>query len=90
MFGACLSSTANGAATDGSTWTPNAGCPMTDGVHWKPIPAAASSAGSKIASAPFGTVNATTNLRFGVRAAPSQPTGRYIAPVMFEVFAPNV
>lgn len=86
MFGACLRSVSGGAAgqwaVDG-----NATCTAFDTDPWNAIPAAA----TKIAYASSaGTVAATANLRFGIRSSSSQPPGAYLAPITFDVAAPNV
>jgi hypothetical protein len=65
LFGGCLSSVLDGAATDGTTWTPNAGCPVADASHWKPIVATGGTTGSKLATAPSGDIDAKVRLRFG-------------------------
>jgi uncharacterized delta-60 repeat protein len=81
-FGACLASVAGGATAQ---WIPSA-CIAVDGASWNPVATAA----TKVAyTASAGTTAATINLRFGLRAAASQATGSYVAPINFEVLAPN-
>lgn len=90
MFGACLRSVA-GAGVVG-TWTvdANADCTATNSDPWNPLARTAATPGSKVAaSTTVGTIDATANLRFGIRAASSQKPGGYIAPIVFEVVAPN-
>jgi len=89
LFGACLSSVASGATTDATAWTPSMGCPATDGIHWRPVPVSAAAAGAKVAMAPIGDVDAVANLRFGLRTLITQPSGTYVAPLTFDVIAPN-
>jgi uncharacterized delta-60 repeat protein len=88
-FGACLRAV-SGTGVAG-TWTVNATCPATDGAYWNPIPATSGAATSKIAqSTTAGTANATAAIRFGFRVSNSQGAGTYLAPIVFEVQAPNV
>jgi hypothetical protein len=89
FFGACLSSVASGAATDGTTWAASAGCPQSDGAWWHAVPATSASAGAKVAMlAASGTGRA--NLRFALRASSSQPSGAYTARLIAAAVAPNV
>ena len=90
LFGACLR-TVSGAGVSG-TWTedPGANCAATDTDAWNAVPATLGAPGSKVAeSTTVGTVDATVALRFGVRTAPDQRLGSYVAPVVFEVVAPT-
>lgn len=87
-FGACLAGVSGGATTGGSTWQVNAACPT--GGQWYAVPASGASAMSKVAEAGTGTITAQANIRFGLRTATGQPPGRYLAPVTFDVVAPNV
>jgi hypothetical protein len=80
LFGACLHTTASATAT----WTVSGTCPTTNGAYWNAVP----STPSTIASAASGVSNASVGLRFGLRTAPSQPPGAYVAPVSFTVVAP--
>jgi hypothetical protein len=81
MFGACLRSLSGGTAG----WTTNATCPSSDGAYWNDVPATP----EKVANtATTGTI--TANFRFGLRTASNQPPGAYIAPITFDVIAPNV
>jgi hypothetical protein len=79
MFGACLRSTSGTP-----TWTANATCPTTDGAYWNAVPPTATT----IATAATTVVNATANLRFGIRIDPTQTPGAYLAPLTFTVTAP--
>lgn len=84
MFGACLRSVSNGASAQ---WTINAACPASVGAYWNGIPSAA----TKVAyAAAAGTTAATASLRFGLRTSTSQPSGKYVAPITFDVLAPNI
>ncbi|MCB0879006.1 MAG: hypothetical protein KDC46_08500, partial [Thermoleophilia bacterium] len=90
LFGACLR-TVSGAGVSG-TWTedPGANCAATDTDAWNAVPATLGAPGSKVAeSTTVGTVDATVALRFGVRTAPDQRLGSYVAPVVFEVVVPT-
>ncbi len=88
LFGACLRSVANNAT---AVWTANATCPKTDGAYWNKIPDSTGDSAAKVAnSLTVGTTNARVNLRWGMRTPAGQTPGRYIAPMVFEVLAPNV
>jgi uncharacterized delta-60 repeat protein len=90
MFGACLRAVSGGAATDGTTWQVDGAndCAATNGDTWNPIVATSVTAGSKIAyRATPGT--GTVALRFGMRAPAATPPGEYVAPIRFDVLAPN-
>jgi hypothetical protein len=92
MFGACLRDTPAGGLTSGSTWsedTTDQDCLDGDGDPWRAIPAIAG-ASAVVANAPSTVANAEARLRFGFRAAATQPAGRYEAPVTFDVIAPAV
>ncbi len=89
MFGVCLDSAIDGAATDGSTFVPNAGCPQADGTGWRAIAATSADAASKVAYSPTGDLDGKANLRFGFRPKTNQVPGDYEAPLTFEVIAPN-
>ena len=89
LFGACLASVA-GAAVDGTTWAVDGGndCLATNADAWNPIVATSASGGSKVAfRATPGT--ATVALRFGLRVPADAPAGSYVAPIRFDVLAPN-
>ena len=92
-FGACLRSIAGGATLDVSTWTADtvdADCADGVGDPWKPVVATGATVGSKVAmSGAVGNTSAVANLRFGVRTKTDQAPGAYVAPVTFEVIAPN-
>jgi uncharacterized delta-60 repeat protein len=85
MFGACLRQVSGGAATDGTTWTPNAACPLSSGAYWNAVPTAA---GTVALTSSSGTTAASASLRFAFRAGTTQSPGRYLAPVVFTVSAP--
>lgn len=88
FFGACLRAVSGAGVT--GTWTVDATCPATSGVYWNAIATASGGASAKVASSPTsGVTNATASIRFGFRTAANQPPGRYTAPVVFEVLAPN-
>lgn len=87
-FAACLREVADGGATDGTTWVANAGCTQTDDPWWRPVVATGATAGSKVAIAPSGDIDAKARLRFGIRLPNSQQPGLYTAPITFEVVAP--
>lgn len=88
MFGVCLDSAADGAATDLTTFTANAGCPKTDGAGWRALAPTSVDPTAKVAITPSGDFDATAHLRFGFRPSTSQPAGTYEAPITFEVIAP--
>jgi hypothetical protein len=80
FFGACLSSVT--AATP--TWTPLAGCTMTDGPAWRAI----ATADDTVAVANPLSAASTVNLHFGVRISSSYAVGSYLAPIRVSVVAP--
>ena len=84
-FGVCLDSVTNGAPT----WPAVSGCPPTDTGHWRALPATSGSPGAEIARrAGAGGPDMVGRLRFGLRTSGNQLSGRYVAPVVFEVVAP--
>ena len=83
LFGACLSSVAGGASAQ---WTPSAGCAANDGPAWNAVPTTATKIAYTAGPQPG---NATANLRFGLRTASNQAPGDYIAPITFDLVAPN-
>jgi uncharacterized delta-60 repeat protein len=88
MFGACLRAV-SGAGVVG-TWTTNASCPASDGAYWNGIPTSTGVGSAKVAaSTTSGLASASASVRFGVRTSTSQPPGSYVAPVTFQVVAPN-
>ncbi len=91
VFGACLVGVAAGATTDAGTWTVDSDgdCADGDADPWRAIPTTTAPAGAKVAEAPSGDFDAEAHLRFGFRAATSQAPGRYVAPIEFEVLAPD-
>ena len=83
-FGACLRTSANATAT----WPVAPGNACTgDGAHWKGIPATTAIAGTEIATAAIGVLDAEATLRFGARTA-ATARGSFLAPMTFEVVAP--
>lgn len=70
-------------------WTASGTCTATDGPNWRAVPASPGTAAARVAIGASGVTNATANLRFGFAAAPSQATGEYVAPLEFEVVAPD-
>ncbi len=89
MFGACLRELVGGA-TDAGTFAidGNLACTAIDTDPWNDVAPLSSDPGAKVAyRATAGT--ATARLRFGLRTPTSQVAGRYVAPVRFEVLAPN-
>ena len=80
LFGACLIGVTGATAT----WPTTAACPATDGAIWNAI----SPTAAQIAVANPLETAATAQLRFGLRTAPNQPPGTYIAPITFDVIAP--
>lgn len=87
MFGVCLRRLAGSASA--ATITEDAGndCGATDTDSWAPI-AAGAGPGATIATVGTGIETGVVDLRFGVRTSGSSPTGRYLAPIVFEVVAP--
>ena len=88
MFGACLRSASGTGAVAG--WVTDADCDMPDGTgHWRGVPATASGIASKVAFATTPGSSVTARLAFGVRPATTQAPGSYVAPVTFDVIAPD-
>jgi uncharacterized delta-60 repeat protein len=83
-FGACLRSIGAGTTAQ---WSVNAGCPTVDGAGWNPIP---TSLGKIAYSSATGTTTSGVSLRWGLRPGAAQTPGTYVAPVVFDVTAPNV
>jgi hypothetical protein len=81
-FGACLKSV-GGTATN--QWALGGACPTSDGAFWNDVPIAA----DKVAFATAPGTTYTATVRFGARTLLNQPPGTYVAPVTFEVLAPN-
>ncbi len=87
MFAACLRSLV-GTTPDGTTWPVdgNTDCTAVGTDPWRAVtPAGAAAKVARIAAS--GT--ATANLRFGIRNDGTLPAGTYVAPVVFEVLAPD-
>ncbi|MCB0877409.1 MAG: hypothetical protein KDC46_00305 [Thermoleophilia bacterium] len=94
LFGACLISGSN-VSTGAGTWAidavSGADCADGDADPWMPIPQDSGAPGAMIArSAAANVANATVNLRFGLRAGPSQAPGSYLAPLALTVVAPQL
>jgi uncharacterized delta-60 repeat protein len=91
LFGACLRAISNGASVaGGGSWAVDAGgdCATVSDTNddWYPI----TTSMQKIAhNGSLGDGDATVHLRFGFRTLLTQPAGTYIAPLAFEVVAPN-
>ncbi|MBC7644294.1 MAG: hypothetical protein H7123_04150, partial [Thermoleophilia bacterium] len=87
-FGACVRQLST--STIGAPWTVAAGntCTTTDSTDWQPVAATALTAGAIVATTTTGVATATADLRFGFRASPGQPPGRYHAPIVIELVAP--
>lgn len=92
FFGACLRVAEAGAGTDGTTWTPNAACPASDGAWWNDIPPTSGSAGITIARTaaptPVGSP-ARVRLRFAGRPPAAAAPGQYRARLIVAVIAPG-
>lgn len=90
VFGACLRSTTVGAAAAPWTVDPGADCGQTDADAWRPIASSVGSPGSKLASrSAIGGPDVSVALNFGLRVASSQRPGAYLAPIIFDVVAPD-
>jgi hypothetical protein len=83
MFGACLYDVGV-TATD--VWNSSQDCPAGDSINWYGIPETADT----IATAGMSVTGATATLNFAVKTASGQAPGTYVAPIKFEVVAPNV
>lgn len=87
-FGACLR--AAGGTGVVAAWTTSITCPATNGTYWNAIAPTTGAAGSKIlGTSTVGATDLVANLRFGFRAAASQPPGTYRASLVFTAVAPN-
>ena len=95
FFGACLASFSGGGVTDGSGAAgiivdPGGDCAGTDADAWFAIPATTSSPGSVVSrSTTTGFEGGSANLRFALRTTTTQAPGTYVAPIAFEVVAPD-
>lgn len=85
MFGVCASSVTNAAAV----WPTSAGCPMSDGTHWRAVPATTADAASRVATSALGVNTGEARFRFGFRPSSSTAPGRYVASLSFELVAPG-
>jgi uncharacterized delta-60 repeat protein len=86
-FGGCLHSIVGGTTV--ADWTATGACTTVDTDPWRAIDADGTGPTAKVAHTTAATTTAAVNLRFGFRAATSQRPGSYLAPVYFEVVAPN-
>ncbi len=85
-FGACLAAVTNAT----STWSVSAStCPTATATDWSPIAALASGGTAKVASTAASVANATASMYFAFRPGAAQRPGTYVAPLQFEVVAPN-
>jgi hypothetical protein len=93
-FGACLETTSagasGGAGVSGWTVAGDNQCLTTLPANWNAIPATSALPAAKVAAATVAnTTGATVTMRFAVRTALNQAPGLYLAPLVFEVIAPN-
>ncbi len=95
VFGACIRSLTG--ATVSGPWAVDADntCGTVDATDsWYQIPIAPDTgggSGGKLAyKSSVGGADAEARLRFGMRTETNTPPGQYLAPVIFEVVAPNV
>lgn len=88
MFGMCLRQVGGGASQSAFTVDAGADCAATDADEWYAIPQAPG-ASAKLATLPTSLETGTVMLRFGLRASTTQAPGGYVAPVTFQVVAPN-
>jgi uncharacterized delta-60 repeat protein len=79
-FGICLRDTTGTAA-----WTSDGTCNAADGPEWQAVPTAWADVSS--ATNPNDT-GILADFRFGLRTGAATPTGKYSAPIDFEVVAP--
>ena len=89
-FGACLYGVAAGATTDVDTWSTSGSCSASDSDPWNAIAPDSADPSAIVAKSPTGVDTAQVHLRFGVRAAPGQQVGSYVAPITFETVAPSI
>ena len=94
LFAACLRSTGDGAFSGGTAWTPGppTTCPAADRAYGHAVPSASPRANVAYTTAPDvagGATDPYANLRFGFRTRSDQPAGLYVAPLTFDVIAPN-
>jgi uncharacterized delta-60 repeat protein len=82
MFGVCLEAVGAGAAAQ---WPTTGSCPTADGTNWRAVPATS----QKAASTLTGNASATASFRFGMRASGSQAAATYLAPISFDLIAPD-
>ncbi|MCB0879601.1 MAG: hypothetical protein KDC46_11570 [Thermoleophilia bacterium] len=89
-FGACLDGVGLGATVDVDTWVTTGSCTSVDTDPWNAIAPDATDPSAVIAKAPTSVDTAVAQIRFGVRTAADQQTGRYMAPITFETVAPSL
>jgi uncharacterized delta-60 repeat protein len=85
VFGACVHASASAALTG---WTQDAACSTaTDGAMWKAVPD--TQALGSVATTATNVTTGSVGLRFAFRTTASQRAGLYVAPMAFEVVAPQ-
>jgi uncharacterized delta-60 repeat protein len=85
FFAACLRAVSGGATAQ---WTTSDPCPTSDGAFWQAVPTTSAKIAYNNALEP-DPADATAHLRFAMRASTTQTPGSYVAPIAFEVLAPN-
>jgi uncharacterized delta-60 repeat protein len=90
QFGICLRSF-SGAGSSVSAWAAATGNNCGTGVagddaNWHAVPTATTKV---LQTSTPNTTNVTANFRFGVKLPSTQAAGSYMAPITFEVVAPN-
>lgn len=88
-FGVCLD--AVNVATTTPVWTVDADtCTASNADPWRGVPANGSLPAAKVAHTNASALQTgSASLRFGFRTSGSQAPGLYVAPLTFEVVAPN-
>lgn len=88
VFGACVEQVSSG--TIAAPWVAAGvgGCTAANGPHWQPVAARASDSGATVATASSIGATGFVDVRWGLRTSASQPPGRYLAPITFQVVAP--
>ncbi len=87
-FGTCLRALGAGGTAD---WVVDGDNDCTAAVTdpWQGIPASSASPNAKVAHGASNATGITVDLRMGLRVDPAQAPGTYLAPITFEVLAPN-
>jgi uncharacterized delta-60 repeat protein len=89
FFGMCVRSVSGTAFAVTAPWTA-AACTQAAGSNWGAVPINSATAGSKVAQLlTAGANDGVVQLRFGMRVPTSQRPGTYLAPITFEVIAPD-